>query len=197
MIDRVANRIACQMTDEKIISPELTGLYAYRLVIAVETFLTTVTLLFLAVIVHRFELMAVLLISFALLRSKTGGYHFDSYFGCFTGSVLLFSIVTMLIPYIELNIYLMITVALAGIMVIYMGFINHPNLNLNRDGIRKKKKEARIVAVTELGIMLTLWIVGFPDKVFSCIALAVILDFLLMIFAKLKGQEVEPNGRKN
>ena len=197
VIDGVVKNIIDQMVDQKIITSDSSEIYAYRLVIVLETFLTTITLFVIALFMHRIGLMPVLLFSFACLRRKSGGYHFDSFAECYMGSLLLFSTVAFLIPFIEMNAYVMALAYLAGMVIIYIGFVDHPNLNLDSAGIIKRKKETRLITAIELCIMTAIKVSGCPDKVVLCIAIAVMLDCALMLLGKLKGCKDEPIERVN
>jgi len=197
LVDRIAKNLTSQMLEQGIIYSVDLELYVYRFTVILETLFSLVSLTVIALIVRRADVMAVLVSSFAMLRSRSGGFHFDTYLLCYLGTLVLFTTLSFIIPFLHLSIPMLAVCGCAALMIAFMGFINHPELDLEGCAVRKKKKQTCLVLSAELGAVLILKLTGRFEVYAVCIAVAVILDFMLMITAKLFGQEVRTNGGKN
>ena len=193
MIEKITNNLICEMMDLNIISSQDKDGYAYRITILLESLLTLSVLLIIAVITHRFAIMTAVIVAFVALRMNTGGFHFNSYLMCLAGSCVMFSAITMLVTYLPINVFLIFGAVVSAGMILYMGHINHPNMNLDAPGVIQKKKSARIVVLIEICLMILLFTIRSLALFGTCIAMAVEFDFLLMAVAKLLKQEVKEN----
>ena len=71
MVDRIAKNLTSQMLEQGIIYSVDLELYVYRFTVILETLFSLVSLTVIALIVRRVDVMAVLVSSFAMLRSRS------------------------------------------------------------------------------------------------------------------------------
>ena len=80
-------------------------------------------------------------------------------------------------------------IAMAVIML--YGSINHPNMDMENDELQKTKTIARIIVGIEFSVILFLKWLGNAEMLVAYSCLAIVLCAILLVLAKLTGQEVE------
>jgi accessory gene regulator B len=116
--------------------------------------------------------------------------HLDTYSQCFSASVTVFSAVILIISKMSLNIWLFALTIISGLIIAYIGTVNHPNLGLVENEIIILKKRTRFMLAIEFIILLVLALLRVLETVAVCIEFSIIMCALLMLLAKLLRQEV-------
>ena len=73
----------------------------------------------------------------------------------------------------------------------YIGNVNHPNMNAEEEEVHELKKMSRIIVILELLVIFFLNWLGNAEMVIVYSGLAIILCAALLVIAKLIGQEVK------
>lgn len=93
MIEKMAMGLVDQMAEEKMIDKEAEEYYVYTLVSLMEKFITIGTILLISVLIEKLVPTAFFLLFFLSLRKRTGGYHMNTFFQCYLGTVVTYMLV--------------------------------------------------------------------------------------------------------
>ena len=135
-------------------------------------------------------------ICFVFLRQSTGGFHAKTFIGCLAGSVLSFY-VAMEVMAVWLQSHVLISSSLllmACICVFVWAPVNHPNLLLTEDEIKRNKLWSRSILLIEVCTIEIGYVLHMQWQQY--IVSAVILCATFILIAKLIGQEVKNYEKK-
>lgn len=171
--------------------------FVYVLLGDMESLIVISSILFLSIVIGRFIPTVSFLFCFFSLRERTGGYHLDSYLKCYIGTIFLY----LIISFISSKIYesqeiLLVFVMIAMVVILRLGSINHPNMDMEKEELRENKKMSRIIVITEVFVLLCLYWVGNAGMIVTYSGMAIVLCAGLLLLAKLTGQEVKKYERK-
>ena len=194
MIEKMAMGLVDQMAEEKMIDKEAEEYYVYTLVSLMEKFITIGTILLISVLIEKLVPTAFFLLFFLSLRKRTGGYHMNTFFQCYLGTVVTYMLVLglcmVLVDYPQL-VFGLLLVAICIVEVI--GTVNHPNIHMDAVELSESKRAARILCAVEVCVIYTFTLLG-ADMMYVChMAVAVILCAVLLLIAKILKQEVKRN----
>ena len=194
MFERIAANIAKQMTEERLIGKEQEVYYIYAIVTYAEQLITVGTILLISLFIDEFVPTLFFLLFFLLLRKRTGGYHFNSFMGCYIGTVATYIIIINLNTIIVKHPYILLIALFLSIAIIgLIGTVNHPNMHMNMEELAGSKKAARILTLIEGSIIYLLYIMGADMICISSMSVAVVLCAILLCAAKIVKQEVKEN----
>lgn len=159
-----------------------------------EKFITIGTILLISVLIEKLVPTAFFLLFFLSLRKRTGGYHMNTFFQCYLGTVVTYMLVLglcmVLVDYPQL-VFGLLLVAICIVEVI--GTVNHPNIHMDAVELSESKRAARILCAVEVCVIYTFTLLG-ADMMYVChMAVAVILCAVLLLIAKILKQEVKRN----
>lgn len=191
MIERLANGLIEQMTEEKMIDQDLKEHYIYAFITLTERFITVGSIILISFVVKMFIPTIFFLFFFFALRKRTGGYHFDKFYQCYLGTIIAY-LVTVIINAFMINypLFLMGVLLIAIVVIETIGTVNHPNMNMDIRELVESQKAARLVTLLEGSIIYCFVILGADMVVISYMAIAVILCAALLCIAKIIKQEV-------
>lgn len=191
MVEKIAIAIVSQMGEEKLISQDRKEHYVYALVTMTEKWITVGTIIGISLVVNQFIPTLFFLGFFLCLRKRTGGYHANTFWQCYLGTMITYIMITLLCPImIE---YATITyglVIVSVILIMIFGTINHPNMNMNLAELKESKKAARWFVTLESMIFLAAIPLRISKEYISYMSLAIILCAVLLCVAKILKQEV-------
>lgn len=191
MVEKIAIAIVSQMGEEKLISQDRKEHYVYALVTMTEKWITVGTIIGISLVVNQFIPTLFFLGFFLCLRKRTGGYHANTFWQCYLGTMITYIMITLLCPImIE---YATITyglVIVSVILIMIFGTINHPNMNMSLAELKESKKAARWFVTLESMIFLAAIPLRISKEYISYMSLAIILCAVLLCVAKILKQEV-------
>ena len=85
---------------------------------------------------------------------------------------------------------------ISGIVVLTIGCVNHPNMNMDTEELECNKRIARYILFIELIIIASSKMIEIDDGYYISMESAIILCSFLMIVGKLFKQEVKINDAK-
>lgn len=191
MVEMLANAIADQMEEERILQPEMKEHYVYALITTIEKWITSLSILCIGVIFKQVLPMSLFLLFFLSLRKRTGGYHADSFFQCYLGSLAISISVIYLSPLFVNHlkvVYGLLVCSIATIALI--GTVNHPNLALDASELQESKKAARYLLGLECMVLMAAIVLQIKELFVCYMSFAIILCAILLCLAKLLKQEV-------
>lgn len=138
------------------------------------------------------------LVTLLFLRSKTGGFHFETAQICFTFSILLPIMTVILFDKIDSSRLLVLLICIVcSLLTILFSPINHPNKGLDDNDIKFFKKKTVTSIIILYCVILLLELISRHD--FSrYIQLGIIVNFISMAFALIKNNvKIDKGGVKS
>lgn len=192
MIEGLILKLVNAFIENNLISEDEKESYVYSLICLIESSLTIGSIMLIGFIIGKLLPTICFCICFFLLRHRTGGFHFQTFICCYIGSLILFGAVCigckMLIDH---NRILLIITLLFSLPIMFLGTVNHPNMNMNKEELKAARSSSRWMLSLELMfIAFMIWMeISYDLIAYSCSG--IILCSLLLVMAKLKGQEVK------
>lgn len=190
MIEKMAFVIVSQMGEAKLISQDMKEYYIYALITMIERWITVGTIIVIGLFCKQFIPTLFFLGFFLSIRGRTGGYHADTFLGCYFGTILTYLIILRVCPILEEYSVVMYGLVLISVIVIlYFGTVNHPNMDMNAEELEESKSAARWLVLLESMIVTAISIFNIYKVYVSYMSIAIILCAVLVIIAKIKKQE--------
>ncbi len=191
MLEHLAEDITFILVKNKIIDIDDRAIYIYGVQIILSTLIITIFLLILGIILNKVILTLFFISTFIILRSCTGGYHAESFSGCFVITTLIY-LSELLINCLLLNKYKtvlgMIFVIVSTVVIYKLSPVEHENSPLSSD---EKKKFKRISRIT-ISVIAVFISIGFYSNYISIditflVSLTILAISILTIIPVLKG----------
>lgn len=191
MVDKLIHSLVELMLKEHLIDKGKQDDYVYALTCMTESIVTIGVILIISCFFDNIIPTISFLFFFFALRKRSGGYHARTFAGCFVGSICAYIAVVALCLIPSFSKWLQwILLFASGMLILILGAVNHPNMNMNQDEFKSTKNSTRLIAILETGIILFLaWLEG-NNMVISYMSAAVILCGILLGLAKILRQEV-------
>lgn len=186
MVEKIVLELVNQMEEKEIISNADGEYYAYALITMIENTMTIGTMLVSGILFRKFVYTICFLVLFLSLRTRTGGFHAEKFWQCYLGTVITYIAIMQVTPVLCKNMTVMyILLFFAIILILVMGTINHPNMDMDKSELRESKKAARLLTLIE-GILIAALVYLKADILYiGYMSVAVILCASLMCFAKI------------
>lgn len=197
MIERTIRKVLDILLENKRISAEEYEEFVYVLLGDVESFIVTGSIFFLSILADQIIPSMFFLVFFFSLRKRTGGYHLNSFSKCYIGTIILYLIITVMVYFSCQSIGVFVFLAMiAMIIIIILGSVNHPNMDMDDVELQKSKTISRSIVLIEFSFILLLKEFENTEYVIAYLSSAIVLCAILLILAKLTGQEVKWHGKK-
>lgn len=189
-------KFICSITDyflnNEIVEKEKIPLTKYLLQIWIEKILVCITLIVICAFEGVLLELIIFLAAYAGIRKYAGGYHANTFWKCYIGSiVLIVSTLELILPlcirYMGVTVILFV---LSVVVIVIIGNVNHPNMNYTVFESRETRRCAREMVALETACILSVAILGVESRYFISACLGVIICAILMIIAKAIRQEV-------
>lgn len=188
--------IADRMCKNEIIKEDDLRFYAYSIQLLLEKMIGLILIGIFALVFKAFIEIAVFLIVFAIIRSYSDGIHCKTSIGCFISSVLMalstIPLTTWLIKHPAVSIS-GVLISMAVILVI--GAIHDPNLDLSEEEFIRHKKMTRILILIVGPIVLCLLFLFSNNQLVYYSALGIIYNALSLMAVKITKGEVSENEK--
>lgn len=193
MPEHIATWLTTRLIRNKLIAENEKYIYQYSLQVRIEKALGVIALIILGYLLHVFFQTIIFWIFFSSIRKRSGGYHMNSFLGCFLGSIGLYMIFTVgiypfLLKHCLINYFLLV---LSYIAIMLIGSVNHPNMAWTEEEYQTSKKRAYIIATLELICIIFTSLILDDNSYMIFMSYGIILTALLLIIAKLIKQEVK------
>ena len=193
MTEYIANMLTKNMYMDGLIKESEESIYSYSIQLIVEKIIGFSAIYMIALFQGYFFETVLFTISLSNLRKCTGGYHANSFRGCFIGTVSIYLIYIKLIyPYLLNNMKINMIIFLVSAMAIFvLGAVNHPGMDWNKEEFEENKKLARITVFVELLVVIALTYLGMVEKYILFMSFGMILCAILLTLGKITGQEAK------
>ena len=186
MIQQITERIVESLIDNRMIKYEYRESYEYAILCQIEQFITVGSILVLAIFLKKCVPTLCFLLSFFSLRKRTGGFHMNTFIQCYFGTIAVYMCVLFLEPFISIHILVALTV-ISVIYIMFVGCVNHINMQLDRNELVELKKSARIVlSLLMLMMVFEIWL-DVSRELIYCSAMGIIVCAVLLFIEKATG----------
>lgn len=196
MLDIITKRLVNAFVEKKLITNYQKEEYEYALICELESLITIGSVVFLSLLLDNF-LQTICFLSFFLsLRKRSGGYHLNSFVGCYIGTIIIYLAMCVITSLIHSKIHLYIFSAIAFVIIAVIGAINHPNMDFSSNEYRGAKKSTRLMLCFEIGIIVFMVIIKVNFSIIAYALMGININALFLIVAKLFRQEVKYDGKE-
>ena len=183
------NKIVETMYKENIVNDIDEATYAITFLF--EKVISIISLLIIGALFNKLTGVVLFIIIFCMLRRYTGGFHCNSFIACYFTSILVMIAVIMINLYCVISkTLLLIVLIVSGIIILYIGAINHPNMNWTINEKRHSISKARVTICIECIITYILLLHNIDTLIPYYMVSAITLCSLLLLLAKATKQEV-------
>ena len=161
----------------------------YKLTCFLEKTFTISIMILISLIFRQTISIVMFIVSFFWLRSRMGGFHLDSFKGCFVGTIGTEIVLILLIKYRVVPLIISeILSAIAAVIIFILGASNHPNMNYDKDEYRFNKKYARLIVIVEFSAILFFIGLDVSEIYIQAVEYSIILSAVLLVMAFTMGQ---------
>lgn len=191
MVEMIANTIVNQMEEEKFLSQEMKEHYIYALITMIEKWITVISVFCISIFFEQIVPMVIFLAFFLTLRKRTGGFHANSFWQCYLGTVFISIAIIFICPILTNHMSIVYSLLICSIIFIsIIGTVNHPNMAMDCFELQESKKAARNLLGLKCMILLSAITLDI-NKIYICyMSMAIILCAILLCLAKIIKQEV-------
>lgn len=199
MVHDLAKKITNILIQNGVAIPENENQYIYGLEVTLEKTITYTVLIILSIYLKLLIPSILFIIFFITLRGSTGGYHASTFFKCFVSTIFMYLSCSMvLVPFfIKEKVYIYFILLIASIIIILLAPMNHPNLDMDSDEIKRCKRDARIILLLELTYFEIGGYLGINPIYIIFPIIGVIMCAILLAIAKIMKQEVKKDERQH
>lgn len=188
--------IADRMCKNEIIKEDDLSFYAYSIQLLLEKTIGLILIGIFALVFKAFIEIAVFLIVFAVIRSYSDGIHCKTSIGCFISSVLMaLSTIPVTTWLIEYPVVCITGVLISMAVILVIGAIHDPNLDLSEEEFVRHKKMTRILILIVGPIVLCLLFLFSNNQLVYYSALGIIYNALSLMAVKITKGEVSENEK--
>lgn len=193
-MDFFVRKIVDRMSLFNLVSEHEKEYYEYYIELALEKMIAMSTIFVMALWMNKIMEMILFIAAFSSIRKYAGGYHCNSFHGCYLLSMCMcfMCINPFLIARLNLSkmTLIILTIICTGV-ILMIGAVNHPNMNWDEIEQNNSKNMARSIVMLQSGIIISLCYLNVLQEYTIYIAEGIWLNALSMLFAKILRQEVK------
>ena len=190
-MEKVIVYIVNQMEKENIIKQSEVDEYIYAYICIFEKIIGVFSIIVLSTIMHNLFNSLTFLLTFGMLRKRTGGYHFDSFISCYIFSIIIYICSCFLSETLyKHNLILFVFYTIAFITIMSLKTINHPNMDLDDEEVLENTLLSHKLIIVITCIDLAFYNIYKLKKLAIYSMVGVILCAVLICISKISKQEV-------
>lgn len=193
-MDKLIKKVTDWLIENQIISEQERELNAYGLEIYLGKVLVYGSLLILSIIQKNTIQTIFFMLSFFSLRGHTGGFHAKSRKSCYFMTLIIYFFVGKC--YVQLlynDLFFLLTVVISGYSVYAFAPLNHPDLWLNSNEIKRSKDISRWLLILWVMVVCITRMMKIIPECNSYLTAGIGMDADLLILGKIMRQEVISN----
>ena len=188
--------IADRMCKNEIIKEDDLSFYAYSIQLLLEKTIGLILIGIFALVFKAFIERAVFTVVFVVIRRYSDGIHCKTSIGCFIASVLLaLSTIPLTTWFMEHPAFCVTGVLISMAVILVIGAIHDPNLDLPEEVFIRHKKIARILILIVGPVIIGLLFLFSNNQLVYYSALGVIYNALSLMAVKITKGEVSENEK--
>ena len=170
--------------------------YIYILTAFIEKTIVVGSIILISLFFGLLVPSVIFLVFFLSLRKRTGGYHANTFLGCYLGTIAIYLGILAVNTFLTDFLYWVLAVMIIAVcIVLAIGIINHPNLEMDDNELTMAKKAARRMVILQGCFVLLMLFTGLDTIYINYMATAIILCATLLLLAKLLKQEVSIDNK--
>lgn len=186
MIYEIAQRLTGKLQKTNRISSDEYEKFVYVIESDIEALITLTSIMIISVVIGNIIQTLCFLIFFFMLRKRMGGFHLKKYWQCYIATLCIYVFISHIMEnahnYRE---HIVVMTIFAALIIIYIGGMYHPNLQLTKDEKDDLKVMSRVTCGIQLVIILFLdWMNIFGD-IMLYLCMAVVLCAILLLLTPL------------
>lgn len=158
MLHTSSKQIASFFCANNIIGKEDAPIYAYGIELILATIVNTLVVFLIGILIGRFAETAIFLVTFAILRSFTGGYHASTHFKCllvFIASFLFNMSILWILPSNGILLFSILASFMGLLFIFLFAPVEHANKPFADKEKQKYKSKSRFIAIALTAITIT------------------------------------------
>lgn len=162
----------------------------YGMTLVVEKVIVCMAVFMASFMLGKFWEGAVFTVCFLALRQTTGGFHANSFLGCFAGSAVTVVLsLEVFVPLLAKHMIIFGMLLIFSIVcILHFAPVNHPDLMLAPEEQKKYKNWSRVILFMETGVAVAAIILKMKWQQY--ILMAIIICAVFLVLAKIIRQEV-------
>lgn len=196
-MERIIENLVDVMIERDIIDSKYKDEYIYSAICLIEKLFSVVLVLAMGLFFKRMLDVVLFFSFFMFLRKYTGGYHANSFFICTIESTMVVYCVLkygyLLLDYPNIVIVMLIS---CFFIILLIGTVNHPNMNLNECELKRMKVRARLILISEILIIVVAYVMSVPKRYILDMILGITVCGISIMISKIIKQEVQSCERK-
>lgn len=194
MIEKIAIWAVEAMEKEGFLKAEKRAHYLYAFETMLERTITIVTIILISILMNNLISTIIFLSFFFSLRKRTGGYHANTFQQCYLCTIIVYIAIIFLNPIWSQNyVFLVGSVTIAAFLILKIGTINHPNMDLEINEILEMQKSTKYLLFLECSFICISMFINLNSQYIGYMSEAIVLCALLQLLAKLLKQETTLN----
>lgn len=195
MLNKLVLKLTEALVSNQYISSEEREQYVYAMESMVESMITLSSIIMIAIVANVLLETIGFLVFFLGLRKRTGGYHLNQFWKCYVGTILIYVLI-YIVSSLNFNmVILYVFSGIASMIILIIGSVNHPEMDWDTEELSETKSCARYILCMELMVVFFLIILDADIKLITYFLLAIIVCSILLLAAKISGQEVKINEK--
>lgn len=192
MIHRLSHNTAYVLLNHQLICKddiEHATFFVENCYLKIISFVVTIVI---SVVTGSFPGLMLFYVFYSMIRRHSGGFHCKTQAGCLLLSVVVLLVVVATKP-IALDIVKDIfwwVLMISALIILLIGTVNHPNLNLTKEELNVSKRKARLVTVLEISFIVLSIFLHIQSEYIFYMFIGIAVNAISMIVSKLIGQEV-------
>ena len=192
MVEKIVTKYILALIKAQVITEKEKETYQYHIICAVESILVMLTMTGVGFYFHEVIHVWAFIACFFMIRNRTGGFHFDSFWKCYLGTVGLEIFVIYLVDFTSNNVIVIDLFCLCVFGVILrIGAMNHKNMNYDVQEYQAIKKKARLASTGVIAVIIILKILQIIGKTVLYMEYAVIFSGIMLVLGIIVGQETD------
>lgn len=192
MLEKVIEKYVSALIKAHMIADKEREIYQYHIICALESILVVLSMTGVAFYFHEVIHVWAFIACFFLVRNRTGGFHFDSFWKCYLGTVGMEVFVIYLVKFTANSTVVIDILCLCMFCIIVrIGAMNHIDMNYSEEEFTTTKKKARIASSGIVVLIIILRIFQISRTMVLYMEYAVILSGIMLILGIIAGQEAD------
>lgn len=193
-MERIITNLVDSMVKQKYIDLTMREEYIYALTTYLEKWIVILSILTMSVFFNNTINAIIFMAAFFCLRKRTGGFHTSTFRSCYCLSLWTFGISIRIINIMSTYKFVSyIVYGTAVVIILIIGTVNHPNLDLSSKELIELAKAARLTLLVENGMMIFCMCYSQSGCAGEYMQYAVCVCAISMVISKYKkgGRECE------
>lgn len=193
MTQHWAEKLADSLLFNGFIKESDKEIYSYHIQIFLEKIIGFSVIFLISFWIKKVGQTILFVFYFSCIRKRAGGFHANSFIGCFIGTIGIYVVYSYVIfLYLAKHMCINITLVIAATIIIeIIGAVNHPNMEWSRKEYENSQRIAKIIALIECGSILIFFFGKIETSYILYMSFGIILSAILLALGKIIGQEVK------